>query len=96
MDIYESMGLLGAILSSLTFLPQVIRTWKIKSAEDLSMGMLVIVFCSTIVWLVYGFALWLTPVIIANSSIFILSLTLIYFKITFKKSTKCNTAIIEQ
>ena len=56
MDIYEAMGLLGAILSSLTFLPQVVRTWKIKSAEDLSMGMLVIVFCSTIVWLIYGFA----------------------------------------
>ena len=86
MDIYESMGLLGAILSSLTFLPQVIRTWKIKSAEDLSMGMLVIVFCSTIVWLVYGFALWLIPVIIANTAIFTLSLTLIYFKITFKRN----------
>ncbi|WP_339605804.1 SemiSWEET family transporter [uncultured Roseivirga sp.] len=86
MDIYEAMGLLGAILSSLTFLPQVIRTWKIKSAEDLSMGMLVIVFCSTIVWLVYGFALWLIPVIIANTAIFTLSLTLIYFKITFKRN----------
>jgi len=86
MDIYEAMGLLGAILSSLTFLPQVVRTWKIKSAEDLSMGMLVIVFCSTIVWLVYGFALWLIPVIIANTAIFTLSLTLIYFKITFKRN----------
>ncbi|WP_339697314.1 SemiSWEET family transporter [uncultured Roseivirga sp.] len=86
MDIYEAMGLLGAILSSLTFLPQVVRTWKIKSAEDLSMGMLVIVFCSTIVWLIYGFALWLIPVIIANTAIFTLSLTLIYFKITFKRN----------
>ncbi|MGW8123140.1 SemiSWEET family sugar transporter [Roseivirga echinicomitans] len=84
MDIYESMGLLGAVLSSLTFLPQVVRTWKIKSAKDLSMGMLVIVFCSTIVWLIYGFALGLMPVIIANSAIFIFSLTLIYFKVTFK------------
>ncbi|KYG74628.1 MtN3 and saliva related transmembrane protein [Roseivirga ehrenbergii] len=92
MDIYESMGLLGAILSSLTFLPQVIRTWKIKSAEDLSMGMLIIVFCSTIVWLIYGFALWLIPVIIANSAIFVLSLTLIYFKVSFKKRKAIKTA----
>ena len=85
MNIYESMGLLGALLSSITFLPQVVRTWKIRSAEDLSMGMLVIVFCSTIVWLIYGFALWLIPVMIANTAIMLLSTILIYFKITFKR-----------
>jgi len=86
MEFIEVMGLLGALLSSLTFIPQVVRTWQIKSAGDLSMGMLLIVFSSTIVWLVYGFALDLLPVIIANGIIFILSLVLIYFKIKFKKS----------
>jgi MtN3 and saliva related transmembrane protein len=86
MEFIEVMGLLGALLSSLTFIPQVVRTWQIKSAGDLSMGMLLMVFSSTIVWLVYGFALDLLPVIIANGIIFILSLVLIYFKIKFKKS----------
>jgi MtN3 and saliva related transmembrane protein len=86
MEFIEVMGLLGALLSSLTFIPQVVRTWQIKSAGDLSMGMLLIVFSSTIVWLVYGFALDLLPVIIANGIIFILSLVLIYFKIKFKKN----------
>ncbi|PIQ48733.1 MAG: hypothetical protein COW03_08950 [Cytophagales bacterium CG12_big_fil_rev_8_21_14_0_65_40_12] len=86
MEFIEVMGLLGALLSSLTFIPQVVRTWQIKSAGDLSMGMLLIVFSSTIVWLVYGFALNLLPVIIANGIIFILSLVLIYFKIKFKKN----------
>jgi MtN3 and saliva related transmembrane protein len=84
MEFIEVMGLLGALLSSITFIPQVVRTWQIKSARDLSMGMLLIVFTSTIVWLVYGFALDLLPVIIANGIIFILSLVLIYFKIKFK------------
>jgi MtN3 and saliva related transmembrane protein len=84
MEFIEVMGLLGALLSSITFIPQVVRTWQIKSARGLSMGMLLIVFSSTIVWLVYGFALDLLPVIIANGIIFILSLVLIYFKIRFK------------
>lgn len=84
MEFIEVMGLLGALLSSITFIPQVVRTWQIKSAGDLSMGMLLIVFSSTIVWLVYGFALDLLPVIIANGIISILSLVLIYFKIKFK------------
>jgi MtN3 and saliva related transmembrane protein len=84
MDSIELIGLLGALLSSITFIPQVVRTWQIKSAGDLSMGMLLIVFSSTMVWLVYGFALNLLPVIIANGIIFVLSLVLIYFKIKFK------------
>ena len=86
MDSIELIGLLGALLSSITFIPQVVRTWQIKSAGDLSMGMLLIVFTSTIVWLIYGFALNLLPVIIANGIIFLLSLLLIYFKIKYKRN----------
>jgi len=56
-----------------------------KSVGDLSLGMLLIVFTSVLVWLVYGFYLHLLPVIIANSIIFFLSILLLYFKMTFPK-----------
>lgn len=79
----EAMGLIGAILSSITFIPQVYKTWESKSAGDLSMGMMLIVFFSTIIWLIYGFSLKLKPVIICNAIIMILSALLIYFKLTF-------------
>lgn len=85
MDWIEFVGHFGAFLSSVTFMPQVYRVWKTKSATDLSMTMLLIVFTSTIVWLVYAVALMLWPVILANSIISLLSLLLIYFKITFKR-----------
>lgn len=81
----EWVGLFGAFLSSVTFIPQVWLAWKTKSVGDLSLGMLLIVFTSVIVWLVYGIYLKLLPVIIANSIIFILSLVLLYFKFTFPK-----------
>jgi len=84
MEWTEFMGLLGAFLSSITFMPQVIRAWKTKSVGDLSMNMLLIVFISTIVWLIYAIPQQLIPVILANSIIFVLSLILIYFKLTFK------------
>ena len=80
----EVVGLFGAFLSSITFIPQVWQAWKTKSVGDLSLGMLLIVFTSVLVWLVYGFYLQLLPVIIANS-IFLLSLLLLYFKFTFPK-----------
>jgi MtN3 and saliva related transmembrane protein len=81
----EIVGLFGAFLSSITFIPQVWLAWKTKSVGDLSLGMLLIVFTSVLVWLVYGFYLQLLPVIIANSIIFLLSLLLLYFKFTFPK-----------
>jgi MtN3 and saliva related transmembrane protein len=86
MDYIQIAGHIGAFLSSVTFIPQVYRVWKTKSANDLSMTMMVIVFISTVIWLVYGVALMLWPVILANSVIAVLSLMLIYFKITFKRS----------
>lgn len=80
----EWVGLLGAFLSSVTFIPQVYKTWKTKSVDDLSLLMLFIILTSTIVWLIYAFALVLWPVIICNSIVCALSLLLIYFKFTYK------------
>ena len=84
MDWVEAMGLFGAFLTSVTFIPQVYKTWQTKKAGDLSLSMLLIVGLSTIVWLTYAVALMLWPVIIANAIIGVLSLLLIYFKLTFK------------
>jgi MtN3 and saliva related transmembrane protein len=81
----EAAGHSGAFLSSITFIPQVYKAWQSKSVGDLSIAMMFIVFLSTIVWLIYGISLDLWPVIICNTIIAVLSLTLIYFKFTFNK-----------
>ncbi|MFY7900462.1 MAG: SemiSWEET family sugar transporter [Chitinophagaceae bacterium] len=83
MPFIEYVGLFGAFLSAITFIPQVLHAYKTKSVGDLSWGMLWIVFSSVIVWLVYGIYLRLLPVIIANGVILVLSAMLIYFKFTF-------------
>ncbi len=81
----EVAGHTGAFLSSITFIPQVYKAWQSKSVGDLSLAMIVIVFTSTIVWLIYGVNLSLLPVIICNSIMAVLTLILLYFKFTFKK-----------
>ncbi len=85
MDWTEVIGHIGSALSSITFMPQVYQAWKTKSVGDLSFAMMFIVFFSTIIWLIYGFGRDLMPVIICNGIICVLSLVLIYFKITFPK-----------
>ncbi len=78
-------GYLGAFLSAITFVPQVLKAWQTKSVGDLSIWMIMIVITSTIVWLVYGFALHTGPVIAANLIVLALALLLLYFKLTFKQ-----------
>jgi MtN3 and saliva related transmembrane protein len=85
MDWIEIAGHTGAFLSSITFIPQVYKTWQTRSVRDLSLSMMLIVFLSTLIWLVYGVALNLLPVIICNAIICGLSLLLIYFKFRFGK-----------
>ena len=85
MPFIEYVGLFGAFLSAITFIPQVLHAYKTKSVGDLSWGMLWIVFTSVIVWLVYGFYLNLLPIIIANSIILVLSTVLLYFKFSFQR-----------
>lgn len=84
-DWIELVGLSGSVLSSVTFMPQVYQTWKTKSVGDLNLSMMLIVFLSTVIWLVYGIGKDLLPVIICNGIISFLSLMLIYFKFKFSK-----------
>ena len=81
----EVVGHSGAFLSSVTLVPQVYKAWQSRSVGDLSLSMMFIVVSSTIVWLIYGINLNLLPVIICNGILCAMSLTLIYFKFSFKK-----------
>ena len=85
MDWIEVVGLSGSVLSSITFVPQVYQTWKTRSVGDLNLSMMMIVFMSTVIWLVYGIGKGLLPVIICNGIICLLSLLLIFFKFSFSQ-----------
>lgn len=84
MDWIEVMGYIGTFLTCVTFVPQVYKTWQTRKAGDLSLAMLLIVVTSTVVWLVYAFGKMLLPVIIANAIVFVLSIMLVVFKLTFR------------
>ena len=83
-QLIENIGYVGSILSSITFIPQVYKSWKSKSVGDLSFTMVLIVVSSTIVWLTYGYLISSGPVLVANTVVLILTLVLLYFKLTFK------------
>ncbi|MEQ1552663.1 MAG: SemiSWEET family transporter [Ferruginibacter sp.] len=85
MDLINIVGTLGGIVSSVTFLPQVIKIWQTKSAKDLSMGTLLFLVLNVSLWLLYGVLTKLYPIIITNSIVLSMVLCMVFFKLTFKK-----------
>ncbi|MBN8788673.1 MAG: SemiSWEET transporter [Terrimonas sp.] len=81
----DYVGLFGAALSSVTFVPQVIKAWQTKSVGDLSIWMVFILIANVSTWLFYGIVKHDIAIIVANSIILFLSLLMLYFKISFKK-----------
>ena len=79
----DYLGLFGAFLSSITFLPQVYKAWRTRSVGDLSTWMLVILMGNVSTWLVYGIVKGDLAIVIANSIIMALTLLLAAFKWSF-------------
>jgi MtN3 and saliva related transmembrane protein len=71
------------VLTTLSWIPQVVRTWRTRPAGDLSLGMLSAFAAGVTLWLVYGVAIASAPVVIANVTTLILALLLIAMRIAF-------------
>ncbi len=96
MQLIDILGYLGAALTALNFLPQVLKAWKTKNVDDLSFWMLVLVISAQIVWLAYGFTLQLVPVIIANSSLLVMALILLILKLVYRKRLRTQKIVISK
>lgn len=84
--ITDFLGYFAAIITTIAFLPQIIKTVKTKSAKDVSMGMFILFTTGVFLWIVYGILTKTYPVLIANAVIFCLALTQIILKIKYDKN----------
>ncbi len=81
----EFFGYFAAILTTLAFLPQLIKTIRTKKAEDVSLITLIMFLTGVFSWIIYGYKISSTPILIANVITFILNLLILFFKIAFSK-----------
>jgi MtN3 and saliva related transmembrane protein len=84
MEAIQILGMAAGSISAITFLPQVIKTWRTKSAEDISMLMFTFATISVVMWLIYGIILRDIPIIYTNSLVLVCSLVMLYFKYRFR------------
>ena len=81
----DMLGMLAGTMSSVVFLPQVIKTYRSKSAKDISLLMFSFATISVILWLGYGIMIHNGPVIYTNSCVLLLSVIMLYFKLKYDK-----------
>jgi MtN3 and saliva related transmembrane protein len=76
----ELIGYLAAVLTTASFVPQVWKTWRSKSAKDLSPLMLAMFVAGVFLWLVYGLARSSLPIAIANGVTLALAVCLLVMR----------------
>ena len=81
----EWLGVAAGTLTTLSFVPQVIRTWRTRSAEDVSLWMLLAFNGGIILWLTYGILTEKPSIIFANAITLALALTLLGMKLLLPK-----------
>ena len=83
MSVTTMMGFFAGFLTTISFLPQVVKIWKSKSASDLSLGMFSIFSLGVMFWLVYGFLIHELPIIFWNSVTLVLVSAILIMKLKF-------------
>jgi MtN3 and saliva related transmembrane protein len=61
------LGLVAGTLTTLSFLPQLLKAWKSRSTHDISIGMFSLLALGITLWIVYGVVTSDLPVVVANS-----------------------------
>lgn len=84
MDMTVGLGLLAGGLTTVSFVPQVTKIWKTKSAEDVSLKMFVAFCVGVALWLTYGAIKGDWAILLTNGVTLALGLAILVMKIKYK------------
>ena len=81
----EFFGYFAAVLTTIAFIPQLMKTLKTKKAEDVSLTTLIMFLTGVASWIIYGIQISSKPILIANIITFLLNLLILIFKLIYSK-----------
>ncbi|WP_348267443.1 SemiSWEET transporter [Edaphobacter sp. DSM 109919] len=82
----DLIGYVAATCTTLSFLPQLVRVLRLRSAREISLGMFLIFSIGTALWLTYGLLSHSRPVVAANAVTFVLSMSILVLKLRFDRN----------
>ena len=81
----QLIGIIAGIFTSASLMPQLIKTFKTKKAEEISLIMLVTLMLGIALWIYYGILRKDLPIIITNAFSCLLNVILIILRLKYKK-----------
>lgn len=82
----DVLGYVAGLITAFTFLPQVLKTWKTKSAKDVSLAMFLIALTNQIMWLAFGILRDDPVIIITNALMLLMTSLMIILKLKYNHS----------
>jgi len=79
----DILGYVAGLITAFTFLPQVLKTWKTKSAKDVSLAMFVIALSNQVLWLAFGILREDPVIIITNAVMLVMTSLMIALKLKY-------------
>ncbi len=88
----DGIGYAAATMTTVSFLPQLIRVVRLRSAREISLLMFLVFSAGTFSWMVYGMLTHSMPGVVANVVTFGLSLSILVLKLKFdRKALRVDT-----
>ena len=78
------LGIAAGTLTTISFIPQVIKIYRMKDAKEISIATFSIFSCGVFLWIVYGAVVHEWPIILANSITLILSFSILIMKLKYR------------
>ncbi len=84
MTLTDIVGTLAAVLTTISFFPQALHTFRTKDVRGISLGMYSAFTLGVALWLVYGLLLDAWPVVIANCVTLALAAAILVMKLRYR------------
>ena len=84
MSATELVGYAAALLTTLSFVPQAVLTFRTRRTEGVSLGMYSAYTLGIFLWLLYGIGLGMWPIILSNTVTFLLAAAILLMKLRFR------------
>lgn len=84
----DIIGITAGVCTTAAVIPQLIKAYKTKAVEDVSVGMFLVLIAGVLLWTIYGFLKNDLAIILANGISVVLNALLLYLLLKHNKSKK--------
>jgi MtN3 and saliva related transmembrane protein len=82
-DSIQLVGYAAAVCTTVSHIPQLMRVWRTRSTEDISLRMFLILAAGLALWTAFGVLTGSMPIIVANAVSFVFASTILGFKLRY-------------